>query len=81
LICSLLAVLGVVVLRVKHPEIVRPYRVWLYPLPPLVFAAITFWMMLYLLCSKTMESLAGLGTAVVGLALYFCAGRSLHRSA
>src|SRR5437588_7165182 len=81
LICSLLAVLGVVVLRVKRPEIVRPYRVWLYPLPPLVFAAITFWMMIYLLCSKTMESLAGLGTAVVGFALYFCAGKSLRRSA
>src|SRR2546423_2557516 len=28
LICSLLAVLGVVVLRVKRPNIVRPYRVW-----------------------------------------------------
>src|SRR5947199_496108 len=48
LICSLLAVLGVVVLRVKRPKILRPYRVWLYPLPPLVFAAITFWMILYL---------------------------------
>src|SRR4030095_17170674 len=42
LVCSLLAVLGVMVLRVTRPEIVRPYRVWLYPLPPLVFAAITF---------------------------------------
>ena len=81
LICSLLAVLGVVVLRVKRPNIVRPYRVWLYPLPPLVFAAITFWMMLYLLCSKTMESLAGLGTAIVGFALYFCAAKPLGRSA
>jgi APA family basic amino acid/polyamine antiporter len=81
LICSLLAVLGVVVLRVKRPNIVRPYRMWLYPLPPLVFAAITFWMMIYLLCSKTMESLAGLGTAAVGFALYFCAGKSLRRCA
>ncbi len=81
LICSLLAVLGVVVLRVKRPKILRPYRVWLYPLPPIVFAAITFWMMLYLLCSKTMESLAGLGTAIVGFALYFCAAKPLGRSA
>ncbi len=81
LICSLLAVLGVVVLRVKRPKILRPYRVWLYPLPPIVFAAITFWMMLYLLCSRTMESLAGLGTAIVGFALYFCAAKPLGRSA
>jgi APA family basic amino acid/polyamine antiporter len=81
LICSLLAVIGVVVLRVRRPEIARPYRVWLYPLPPFVFATITFWMMIYLLCSKTVESLAGLGTAVVGFALYFFAGKPLRRSA
>jgi APA family basic amino acid/polyamine antiporter len=81
LLCSLLAVVGVIVLRFSQPELPRPYRVWAYPLPPLVFAAITFWMMIYLLCSKTMESLAGLGTAVVGLLLYFCAGKRLRRSA
>jgi APA family basic amino acid/polyamine antiporter len=47
--------------------------VWAYPLPPIIFAAITFWMMFYLLRSKTIESLAGLATALVGLLLYFCA--------
>src|SRR5438034_10334537 len=81
LICSLLAVLGVVVLRVKRPNIVRPYRVWLYPLPPLVFAAITFWIMIYLLFSQTLQSLAGLATATVCLALYLCAAKPLRRSA
>src|SRR6267143_2638406 len=73
LLCSLLAVLGVVVLRMARPEIARPYRVWLYPVPPIVFAAITIWMMIYLLRSKTTESVAGLGTAIAGLLLYFCA--------
>ncbi len=27
---------GVVVLRVRRPELPRPFRIWLYPLPPLV---------------------------------------------
>src|SRR5690349_1542627 len=49
LLCSLLAVLGVIVLRFTHPEIPRPYRVWLYPIPPVVFSIITIWMMFYLL--------------------------------
>src|SRR2546429_6389275 len=75
LICSLLAVLGVIVLRAVRPNISRPYRVWLYPLPPIIFAAITIWMMIYLLRSKTTESVAGLITAFVGLLLYFCARR------
>jgi APA family basic amino acid/polyamine antiporter len=72
LLCSLLAVLGVIVLRSTHPNIVRPYRVWAYPLPPIIFAGITLWMMFYLLRSKPIESLAGLATALIGLLLYFC---------
>src|SRR5437867_7382282 len=47
-ICSLLAVLGVIVLRFTHPEITRPYRVWLYPLPPVLFSIITIWTIVYL---------------------------------
>src|ERR671919_2217006 len=35
LICSLLAVLGVIVLRFTHRKMIRPYRVWAYPLPPI----------------------------------------------
>jgi APA family basic amino acid/polyamine antiporter len=27
---------GVIVLRVRRPEMVRPFRMWLYPLPPVV---------------------------------------------
>jgi len=75
LLCSLFAVLGVMVLRATRPEIARPYRVWAYPLPPIIFAVITLWMMFYLLRSKTIESLAGLATALAGLLLYFCARR------
>jgi APA family basic amino acid/polyamine antiporter len=81
LLCSLFTVLGVIVLRTARPEIARPYRVWAYPLPPIIFAVITLWMMFYLLRWKTTESLAGLATAIVGLLLYFCAGKRLHRSA
>src|SRR5207248_5024716 len=75
LLCSLLTVAGVIVLRTTRPNISRPYRVWFYPLPPIVFSAITIWMMIYLLRSKTTESVAGLVTAIIGLLLYFCARR------
>ena len=80
LLCSLLAVLGVIVLRLTHPEITRPYRVWLYPVPPVVFSVITIWMMFYLLLSHTAESLASLATALLGLLLYFCARKRRDRS-
>jgi basic amino acid/polyamine antiporter, APA family len=80
LICSLLAVLGVIVLCFRHPKIARPYRVWAYPFPPVLFSIITVWMMYYLLRWHTAESLAGLGTALFGLFLYFCAGKGPRRS-
>ena len=80
LLCSLLAVLGVIVLRFTSPDITRPYRVWLYPVPPVVFSIITIWMMFYLLRSHTVESLAGLATALLGLLLYFCARERCARS-
>jgi APA family basic amino acid/polyamine antiporter len=79
LLCSLFAVLGVMVLRATRPGIARPYRVWAYPLPPIIFAVITLWMMFYLLRWKTTESLAGLATALVGLLLYFCTRKDAQR--
>jgi basic amino acid/polyamine antiporter, APA family len=80
LLCSLLTVVGVIVFRFRNPEITRPYRVWLYPIPPIVFSIITVWMMFYLLLSHPAESLAGLATALLGLLLYFCAQRRRHIS-
>jgi APA family basic amino acid/polyamine antiporter len=81
LLCSLFTVVGVMVLRATRPEIARPYRVWAYPLPPIIFSVITLWMMFYLLRWKTIESLAGLATAVIGLLLYFLAGKRPQRPA
>ena len=77
LLCSLLTVVGVIVLRITRPAIARPYRVWFYPIPPVIFAVITIWMMIYLLRSKTTESIAGLVTAIAGFLLYFCARKSV----
>ena len=80
LLCSLFAVVGVIVLRVTRPEMARPYRVWAYPIPPIIFSVITVWMMFYLLRSKPVESLAGLATAFMGVLLYFCARNRQKRS-
>jgi APA family basic amino acid/polyamine antiporter len=79
LLCSLLTVIGVIVLRVRRPDLSRRYRVWAYPLPPIVFSFITLWMMVYLLYSHPIESLCGFGTMVAGLGVYFCSDRSRQR--
>src|SRR6266852_1208155 len=81
LLCSLLTVLGVIVLRATHPEIARPYRVWAYPLPPLIFATITIWMMIRLALSNPTESFSALATMFIGFVLYFFAGKRFRRLA
>jgi APA family basic amino acid/polyamine antiporter len=74
LLCSLLTVIGVIVLRARAPKLPRPYRVWAYPLPPLIFAGVTIWMMIYVLRSHPAESLSGMATMVLGLLLYWFTG-------
>ena len=39
----MLSVIGVIVLRYKHPEWHRPYRTLGYPLTPLLFVAFYVW--------------------------------------
>jgi APA family basic amino acid/polyamine antiporter len=57
-------VLGVFVLRRTRPELPRPYRTVLYPLPPLVFLGVTGWTLVYILMERPVEGLWGL--AIVG---------------
>jgi basic amino acid/polyamine antiporter, APA family len=71
LLSSFLAVLGLIVLRVKQPQMPRPYRVWGYPLTPLIFLVVTLWMMVYSLHEKPVDSLLGLATALAGLVIFF----------
>jgi APA family basic amino acid/polyamine antiporter len=71
LLSSFLAVLGLIVLRFNQPGLARPYRVWGYPVTPLIFLIVTLFMMLYTVQQRTLESLLGLLTALVGLGIYF----------
>ena len=70
-VCSFMTVLGVIVLRFTEPDLSRPYKTWGYPVTPVVFLAISLWMMIHIIRSKPVESLAGLATMAAGLAIYF----------
>ncbi len=70
-LCSMLAVIGVFVLRVRQPDLPRPYRTWGYPVTPLIFLVISTWMLVFTWQQHRQESLAGLGTLLLGLLLYF----------
>lgn len=67
---SFLTVLGLLVFRFKNPDLTHPHRVLVYPLTPLVFLGISGFMMFYIVKTTPMESMAGLGTMLLGLLIY-----------
>ena len=65
-----LTVSGVFVLRLREPDIERPYRTWGYPWPPIIFLAVSGWSLTFMAFNQPWESLAGLLTLVLGLVIY-----------
>lgn len=68
-----LTVAGVYIMRIRKPDMPRPYKTWGYPVTPAIFLIINIWMMVYLIIQKPVISLAGLGTVAIGLVIYFIA--------
>ena len=66
-----LAVFGVIVLRAKRPELVRPYRMWGYPVTPALFALASAWLVANTLVATPLPSLAGLLLIACGIPVYF----------
>lgn len=72
-VCSILAVLAVILLRRRRPDAMRPFRVPLYPLPPVVFLAMSVWMLVFQVKARPVETAWSLLTLVIGLGLYLVA--------
>jgi amino acid transporter len=73
----LLQQVGVMVLRVRQPDLPRPFRIWLYPLPPLMALA----GFLFILFSRTQgmgDLLYAAAIALAGSILYLLRARKRH---
>jgi APA family basic amino acid/polyamine antiporter len=66
-----LTVAGVLILRRREPHRERPYRMWGYPLTPLLFAAVSFWFVGNTLVTTPGPSLTGLAIIATGIPVYF----------
>ena len=63
------AVLGVLLLRQREPDTERPFRVPLYPLPPLLFVGLAIWMIISTIQFKWQASIGSLAIVLVVWAL------------
>ena len=66
--------IGVIVLRVRRPQMPRPFRMWLYPLPPLL-ALVGFVFILFSRPDASREMVYAAVVAVSGSALYLLRAR------
>jgi APA family basic amino acid/polyamine antiporter len=71
-----LAVSCVITLRIRRPEMPRPFRCWGYPWTPLFFLAVSGWMMFWAIRGRPAESLLSLLTVAAGGLLFSLIRRS-----
>jgi APA family basic amino acid/polyamine antiporter len=67
---SALTVGSVIVLRYKRPELARPYKLWGYPVVPILFVAAHLWIVWGSVTENPKDSLIGLGIVCLGIPAY-----------
>ncbi len=68
---SLMVVAGLIYLRIRQPDLHRPYKAWGYPITPLIFSALSLYVLWFQIREKPTELLYGLGTLGLGVLSYF----------
>jgi APA family basic amino acid/polyamine antiporter len=61
---------SVIVLRWKRPELKRPYKLWGYPVVPLLFIFAHLWIVWGAVTQKPFESLVGVFIVALGIPAY-----------
>jgi APA family basic amino acid/polyamine antiporter len=70
LLFNVLTVAGLFVLRRRRPDLPRPYRVWGYPLVPLLYMAVAAFFLVYMPVADPRNTGLGLLLTVAGLPAY-----------
>jgi len=71
LIFFTLTILAIFVLRVKRPDIPRPYKAFGYPVIPAFYVLTTLFIMVILLIYKPNYTFAGLGIVILGIPVFY----------
>lgn len=71
LLFYILTIAGVFILRVKQPEIPRPYKVWAYPFMPIIYIVIALIITLILFIYKPENTIPGIAIVLAGIPVYY----------
>lgn len=70
-IFPLMTVIGMVYTRITRPDLVRPFKVPLFPIIPLIYILLTMGIIVTTLIEKTIPSLFAIGAVLVGMVVFF----------
>lgn len=71
----MITVFGVIYLRLKKPDLERPYKTWLYPITPIIYLLIGAAFCILLLIYKQQYTWPGLVIVLLGVPVYFFINR------
>ena len=71
IITTTLTVISLFILRINEPDLDRPYKVWAYPLTPMIYLIINCWILFYSFRESTFEFMVGIGIITTSIALYY----------
>ena len=75
---SLLAIIGLFVLRWRQPDLPRPYKTWGYPVVPLIYLIITAVTLVFVVIDSPKSALGGVGLITVGF-VFWALSEALNR--
>ncbi|MDJ0762083.1 MAG: amino acid permease [Myxococcota bacterium] len=70
-LASIATGIGHVILRIRRPDLSRPYRTFGYPLVPIIFIGTYGWVAVSIAKVNPTASLIGLGLAITGVPFYY----------
>ena len=73
------AVAGVIVLRIRKPDLHRPARIPWFPLPPIVFLSFTAWMTWSVMSTNATSVILILGIIAIALVVWFGVAKNHSR--
>jgi APA family basic amino acid/polyamine antiporter len=62
---------SVFIFRRRYPEAMRPYRVWGYPIVPIVYLLVAGWLLINTVMTAPTQSFIGIGLIIIGLPVYY----------
>ena len=71
IITTTLTVISLFILRYKEPLLDRPYRVWGYPITPLIYLMVNVWILYYSFLESQIESFIGIGIVIFSILIHY----------